>query len=139
MKTNQIFLINCKSKTEASSASTSPTRKCCCRNSALSSAKQAEAAPAPPAPTKVDTSDDWLVDEDTDGDGDGDDTVDAVELHAPPYAIDTADADVATYGTLSATKCSWLHTTRKKSSCGRNLPMQILDIFNHKFNWIIIK
>lgn len=50
-------------------------RKCCWRNSPVSSAKRAELD----TPTNVETKDDWLFDEDTDGEGDGDE---AVELHS---------------------------------------------------------
>ena len=57
-------------------------------------------------PTKVETKEDWLVDEDTDGEGDGDE---AVELHKG-----------VEQGKLRATKCSWLQITRKKSNCAKN-------------------
>lgn len=49
-------------------------RKCCWRNSLVSSAKRAELE----FPIKLETKEDWLFDEDTDGEGDGEE---AVELH----------------------------------------------------------
>ncbi len=49
-------------------------RKCCCRNSPVSSAKRAELEP----PIRFETKEDWLFDDETDGDGDGED---AVEVH----------------------------------------------------------
>ena len=55
-------------------------------------------------PTSVDTSDVWLFDELSEGDGDGDEAVEP---------LGTADV----WGRLRATKCSWLHNTRRKSSC----------------------
>ena len=63
------------SRTNASSDKTRPMRKCCWRNSLVSSAKREELEP----PTRVDTKDDWLFDDDTEGDGDGEE---AVELHS---------------------------------------------------------
>ncbi|KAG8238881.1 hypothetical protein J437_LFUL018442 [Ladona fulva] len=54
-----------RSKTEARSLSTKPTRKCCWRKSAVNSAKLVLSPP-----TRVDMKDDWLVEDAIDGFGD---------------------------------------------------------------------
>jgi hypothetical protein len=84
------------SNTAARSLNTSPTKKCCCLNSADRSAKFALSPP-----TSVEMNDDWLVDEATEGLGD-----DGAEL----------GINGVPNGRFNATKCSWLQTMRKKSS-----------------------
>jgi hypothetical protein len=85
------------SRTTGSSPRTNPTRKCCCLNSAVRSAK---AALSPP--TSVERKDDWLFDDETEGLGDAGPEVGANGLMK---------------GRLSAMKCSWLHTILSKSIC----------------------